>query len=143
MQEYLTRLWLTESEQATPVDSIKDVVQSSVKVPEFDKHLKKAEGHIGRNVVENNNKDEGNSPKTLNDKNHQATSQKFRQLMYVCIYNWKKNSADSHLTTVNLFQLVTPYKKPTSSNGRYITERKHYKKYSFNEFLLVKKKNNL
>ena len=26
----------------------------------------------------NNNKDEGNSPKTLNDKNHQALSQKFR-----------------------------------------------------------------
>ena len=47
-----TRLWLTESEQATPVDSIKDVVRSSVKVPEFDKHLKKAGGHIGRNVVE-------------------------------------------------------------------------------------------
>ena len=41
-----------ESEQATPVDSIKDVVWSSVKIPEFDKHLKKAGGHIGRNVVE-------------------------------------------------------------------------------------------
>ena len=41
-----------ESEQATPVDSIKDVVRSSVKVPEFDRHLKKAGGHIGRNVVE-------------------------------------------------------------------------------------------
>ena len=41
-----------ESEQATPVVSIKDVVQSSVKVPEFDKHLKKAGGYIGRNVVE-------------------------------------------------------------------------------------------
>ena len=41
-----------ESEQATPVDSIKDVVRSSMKVPEFDKHLKKAEGHIGRNIVE-------------------------------------------------------------------------------------------
>ncbi len=27
----------------------------------------------------NNNKDEDNSPKTLNDKNHQASSQKFRQ----------------------------------------------------------------
>ena len=27
----------------------------------------------------NNNKDENNSPKTLNDKNHQASSQKFRQ----------------------------------------------------------------
>ena len=26
--------------------------RSSVKVPEFDKHLKKAGGHIGRNVVE-------------------------------------------------------------------------------------------
>ena len=30
----------------------------------------------------NNNKDEDNSPKTLNDKNHQASSQKFRQLVY-------------------------------------------------------------
>ena len=47
-----TQLWQTESEQATPVVSIKDVVRSSVKVPEFDKHLKKAGGHIGRNVVE-------------------------------------------------------------------------------------------
>ena len=28
----------------------------------------------------NNNKDEDNSLKTLNDKNHQASSQKFRQL---------------------------------------------------------------
>ena len=47
-----TRLWLTESEQATSVDSIKDVVWSSPKVPEFDKHLKKAGGQICRNVVE-------------------------------------------------------------------------------------------
>ena len=55
IQEYLTlftRLWLTEPEQANPVDSIKDVIWISVKVPEFDKHLKKAGGHIGRNVVE-------------------------------------------------------------------------------------------
>ena len=29
----------------------------------------------------NNNKDEDNSLKTLNDKNHQASSQKFRQLI--------------------------------------------------------------
>ena len=41
-----------ESEQVTPVDSIKDVFRSSVKVTEFDKHLKKAGGHIGRNVLE-------------------------------------------------------------------------------------------
>ena len=43
----------------TPVDSIKDVVRSSVKVPEFDKRPKC-----------HGNKDEDNSPKTLNDKNH-------------------------------------------------------------------------
>ena len=29
----------------------------------------------------NNNKDEDNRPKTLNDKNHKASSQKFRQLL--------------------------------------------------------------
>ena len=34
------------------MDSIKDVLRSSVKVPEFDKHLKKARGHISQNVVE-------------------------------------------------------------------------------------------
>ena len=49
------------------MDSIKDVFRSSVKVPEFDKHLKKAGGYIGRNVVEIAIKI--NSPKTLNDKN--------------------------------------------------------------------------
>ena len=41
-----------KSEQATPVDSIEDVVWSSMKVLEFDKYLKKARGHIGRNIVE-------------------------------------------------------------------------------------------
>ena len=30
------------------------------------------------NTCGNNNKDEDNSPKTLNDKNHQASSQKLR-----------------------------------------------------------------
>ena len=34
------------------MDSIKDVVRSSVKFSDFDKHLKKSGGHIGRNVVE-------------------------------------------------------------------------------------------
>ena len=47
-----TRLWLMESERAIAVDSIKDIVWSSVKIPEFDKHLKKAGRHIGLNVVE-------------------------------------------------------------------------------------------
>ena len=71
-----------ESEQATPVDSIKDVVRSSVKVPEFDKHLKKAGGHIGRNVVEITIKMKTIVRLTLNDKNQQASSQKFRQLIF-------------------------------------------------------------
>ena len=35
----------------------------------------------------NNNKDEDNSRKTLNDKNHHASSQKFRQLIPGCADN--------------------------------------------------------
>ena len=34
------------------MDSIKDVDRSSVKVSEFDEHLRKAGGYFGRNVVE-------------------------------------------------------------------------------------------
>ena len=45
------------------------------------KHLKKAGGHISQNIVEIKIKDDDNSLKTLNDKNHQALSQKFRQLI--------------------------------------------------------------
>ena len=52
-----------------PVVSIKDVVQSSVKVPNFDKHLKKARRYNRPKRCGNYNKDEVNSLKTLNDKN--------------------------------------------------------------------------
>ena len=53
IQEYLTFPVMANGiRTGDPVDSIKDVVLSSVKVPEFDKHLKKAGWHIGRNVVE-------------------------------------------------------------------------------------------
>ena len=34
----------------------------------------------------NNNKDEDNSPKNLNDKNQQASSQKSRQLLIFCFH---------------------------------------------------------
>ena len=34
----------------------------------------------------NNNKDEDNSPKTLNDKNHQASSQKLKQLRFGLVW---------------------------------------------------------
>ena len=53
----------------TPVDSIKDVFQT----PEEGRRSYRPK-RCG-----NNNGDEDNSPKTLNDKNHQASSQKFRQ----------------------------------------------------------------
>ena len=34
----------------------------------------------------NNNKDEDNSPETLKDKNHQASSQKFKQLIMYPVF---------------------------------------------------------
>ena len=51
------------------MNSIKDIVRSSVKIPEFDKHLRKAGNNKHLKKAGNNNKDEDNSPKTLNDKN--------------------------------------------------------------------------
>ena len=74
-----TQLWLTESELVTPVNSIKDCsskfrVRSRVwQTPEEGRRIYRPK------LCGNNNKDEDNSPKTLNDKNHQASSQKFRQ----------------------------------------------------------------
>ena len=68
------------SEQATPMDSIKDVVRSSVKVTSS---ITPEEGQRTYRLkcCGNNNKDEDNSSKKkLNDKNHQALSQIFRQL---------------------------------------------------------------
>ena len=41
-----------ELEQATAVDLRKDIVRSSVYVLKFEKHLKMAGGHTGRNVME-------------------------------------------------------------------------------------------
>ena len=78
-----TRLWLTESEQATSVDPMKGrsskfSVGSRVRqTPEEGRRTYRPK-RCG-----NKNKDEDNSPKTLNDKNHQASSQKFRQLTMV------------------------------------------------------------
>ena len=70
-----------ESKQATPMDSIKDVVQSSMKVPEFDKHLKKAGRPIGRNIVEITIKMKTIVWKPLMMKITKS-SQKFRQLIF-------------------------------------------------------------
>ena len=90
-------LLLFPSEQATPLDSIKDIVRSSVKVPKFNKHLKKARGHISQNVVEITIKIKTIVRKLLMIKTNQASSQKFRQLrsvmmmfLYKTMYNERK-----------------------------------------------------
>ena len=44
--------------------------------------------------------------------------------IYIYIYNWKKNSTDSHLAIIDLFQLVTPYEKLSSSECHHIIVRK-------------------
>ena len=49
----------------------------------------------------NNNKDEDNSPKTLNDKNHQALSQKFRQLISFYGWNFFEYFSSKWIWTVN------------------------------------------
>ena len=51
--------------------------------------VRQAPEDISPETFGNNNKDEDNSPKTLNDKNHQASSQKLRQLYssYFSLYD--------------------------------------------------------
>ena len=77
-----TRLLLTESEQETPVDWIKDAVQSPVSSQVRQEMPKEGLGTY-RPKQECNNKDEDNSPKTLKVKNHQTSSQKFRQIIII------------------------------------------------------------
>ena len=55
VQEYLTLVpsyGKRNQNRRPPMDSIKDLVQRSVKVPEFNKYLKKAGGHISWNIME-------------------------------------------------------------------------------------------
>ena len=98
-----TQLWLTESEQTNPMDSIKDIVQSSVKVPEFNKHLKKAGRHIRRNVVEITLKMKTIVRKPLMIKNHQASSQKFREL------NWENRTIAERQKKTTRFHILAIY----------------------------------
>ena len=61
-------------------------VQDSVWTTEFDmKHLKKAEGHINRNVVIMTIKTSVNSPNILSNNNYQASSKNFRWIMFSII----------------------------------------------------------
>ena len=58
----------------------------------------------------NNNKDEDNSPKTLNDKNQQASYQKFRQLSIYMSYTVMRS-----ITTV--IQYIYKYRNEYNTGG--------------------------
>ena len=79
-----SRLWLMESEQATPVDSIKGCSSKFCEGSWVWQTPEESLRTYWPKCCGNNNKDEDNSLKTLNNKNHQALSQKFRQLM-ICM----------------------------------------------------------
>ena len=98
--------------QATPVDSIKDIVQSSMKVPEFNIHLKKAGGHIDQNVVEITIKMKTIVWKPLMIKNHQALSQKFRQLI---VSNVWRLSDELHILLSRVFHYFHDHGKSIQS----------------------------
>ena len=70
----------------------------------------------------NKNKDGDNSPKTLNDKNHQASSQKFRQLLIILLKNYSfvyaqlndsKNCNVSQTIQLNIRNLFTQLNEQT------------------------------
>ena len=54
----------------------------------------------------NNNKDEDNRAKTLNDKNHQASSQKFRQLISLTKIQVTINTNNLQLYDLNYFYRI-------------------------------------
>ena len=74
------------SEQVTPIDSIKG--RSSKFCEGFRVRQTPEEGWRTYRPKRcgNNNKDEDNSLQTLNDKNYQASSQKFRQLKFIKVF---------------------------------------------------------
>ena len=75
---------LTELKQSTPVVQINGSVWDSLWTPEFEmKHLKKDQGHTGRNVCEYYNNDEFNSPIILSNNDYQVLSPKFSQVVAV------------------------------------------------------------
>ena len=68
----------------------------------------------GSQGYENNNKDEDNSPKTLNDKNYQAPSQKFRQLIWIQVHiQNNRRDINSLLGSLTKESLTGRCKNPT------------------------------
>ena len=69
----------------------------------------------------NNNKDEYNSPKTLNDKNHQASSQKFRQLLRneTAFSNFYWDLKELALTPGINWKIIKRFSSTSSFLGKY------------------------
>ena len=104
------------------MDSIKDVVQSSVKVPRVRQTPEEGQRTYWLKYCGNNNKDEDNGPKTPNDKNHHASSQKFRQLI---------------LIKICMFGLVWFYGTSTTIGYSVPNPFYTYKQFYFKQFNLV------
>ena len=105
------RLWLTESEQATPRGfnkghSLKSRVGSRVRQTPEEGCRTYWLKHCG-----NNNKDKDNSLKTLNDKNHRALSQKFRQLIALLTFYWKRICIQKSQNEINQGHFFISQKK--------------------------------
>ena len=87
-----------ESEQATPHGHSSKFRESSRirQIPEEGQKTYRPK------CCGNNNKDEDNSLKTLKDKNHQASSQKFRQLNDF----YYKNALEMSFTLKNALEMI-------------------------------------
>ena len=111
-----TRLWLTESEQAPHPRWFNKGRSSKFREGSW---VRQTPGEGWRTYrpkhCGNNNKDEDNSPKTLNDKNHQASSQKFRHPS-INLSNVTKILSDLFVFTLSRSQVVS--KLADRSRGR-------------------------
>ena len=67
------------------------------------------------------NKDEDKSPKTLNDKNHQASSQKFRQLIILCFIKRPKSPPPHFSNALFMFSALKEWNRFYFSSYRRIS----------------------
>ena len=69
----------------------------------------------------NNNEDEDNSPKTLNDKNHQVLSQKFRQLVVQDVPE-KTILFSNQITLPILIEIISNFNSICRKNAKFCVE---------------------
>ena len=85
---------------------IKDIAQSSGKVPEFGKHLKKAGGYIGRNVVQLTIKMKTIVRKPLMIKIMKLRLRNLDNYIYIYIYICYKKKKTERKILINVWDLL-------------------------------------